>query len=294
MKKYITIFIILFGSLSLNGSVHDDIVKECKQKEMHGCYELGNYFLRRGEPQKAIRYHTMGCNNNYFKSCIKLGVMYQYGKGRKKNISKAAKYYKDVCKKGDGSGCMMLGELMMHSQMGSNQEAFAYFDEACKKGDGEGCSKYAYYHKSNTYTSKDLPLAIDAYVKACKNDRTQCVTLGDAYAKGELGLKVNYTKAKKYYAQACKGKSAIGCYRLGNLYYKGNGVKKSYGKAKVYYEQSCSSNHLNGSERGCNNLAVLYHYGRGVKKDTQEAKKYYKKACSKRYYKACETLKQLK
>jgi TPR repeat protein len=117
--------------------------------------------------------------------------------------------------------------------------------------------------------------------------------LGDAYAKGELGLKVNYAKAKKYYSQACKAKSAIGCYRLGNLYYKGNGVKKSYVQAKVYYEQSCKSKHLNGTERGCNNLAVLYHYGRGVKKNTQMAKMYYKKSCDKRYDKACETLRSL-
>jgi TPR repeat protein len=189
---------------------------------------------------------------------------------------------------------MMMGELMMHSQRGSTQKALVYFDKACKKGDGEACSKYAYYHKSNTYTVKDLPLAINAYTKACKNDRIQCVSLGDAYAKGELGLKVNYAKAKEYYDRACKGKSAIGCYRLGNLYYKGHGVKKSYAKAKVYYGQSCSSNHLNGSERGCNNLAVLYHYGRGVKKNIAKAKMYYKKACGKRYDKACKTLKFLK
>ena len=126
MKKYV-IFLALLGSVFLNASAHDDIVRECKEKEMHGCYELGNYFLRRGDPQQAIRYHKMACDNHYFKSCIKLGVMYEYGKGRKKNISKAAKYYKDVCKKGEGSGCMMLGELMMHSQMGSTSKSIGLF-----------------------------------------------------------------------------------------------------------------------------------------------------------------------
>lgn len=286
--------VLLFTNILLQASAYTNLVNACNNKDMAGCYELGKHFLSRGEFQKAIRYHTLACDNNYFKSCIKLGVMYQYGKGRKKNISKAAKYYKDVCKKGDGLGCTMMGELVINSQLGSTKEAFDYFKEACKKGDGDGCLKYAYYHRSNTYTKKDFSIAVDYYEKACENDRHKCLSLGDAYANGELGLKIDYVKARKYYTKACKGENAFGCYRLGNLYYKGYGVEQSYTKAKIYYEQSCSGSYLNGTEKGCNNLAVLYHYGRGVKRDIALAKKYYKKACAKEYFKACETLKILK
>ena len=110
MQKYV-IFLSLFGSVFLNASAHDDIVRECKEKEMHGCYELGNYFLRRGAPQQAIRYHKMACENNYLKSCIKLGVMYQYGRGVKKDTQEAKKYYKKSCAKRYDKACEILKVL---------------------------------------------------------------------------------------------------------------------------------------------------------------------------------------
>ena len=78
--------IYLFGYQVLVASPYTDIVDECKQQDMHGCYELGKHFLLRSESRKAIYYHSMACNSQYMKSCIKLGVMYQYGKGIKKDI----------------------------------------------------------------------------------------------------------------------------------------------------------------------------------------------------------------
>ena len=228
------------------------------------------------------------------KSCIKLGMMYQYGKGIKKDIYQATKYYHKACGTIEGSGCSMLGELELNRPKGSIVQALLYFDKGCKKGDASSCTKYAYYHQSNTYTQQNLPLAMNAYRQACKHDKVECVALADIYNKGQLGVKVNFTKARRYYNKACDGGSSIGCYRIGNLYYQGKGVKQNYKKAKTYYEKSCNGNMLNGTERGCNNLAVLYYYGRGTKRDIAKAKTYYHKACNKGYITACQTLKALK
>ena len=283
----ISMLILIFTTQS-TASAYTDIVKECHNREMHGCFELGKHFQLRTEYQKAMRYYQMACDNGYDDGCLKLGVMYHYGKGVKRNLSKASKYYASVCSHGNGSGCTYMGILEMSRKNGKTAKALEYFDSACKKGDASGCQEYAYYHKEN-YGHKDLAAAISSYEKACKLDRKECLALGMAYDNGELGLVKNAVKARSYYERACKGESYRACYKLGNLYYKGRGTQKSYAKAKHYYELSCKSDMLqDGSEKGCNNLAILYQYGRGVKKDRKMAEKYYRKACKKGYSKACQ------
>ena len=75
--------------------------------------------------------------------------------------------------------------------------------------------------------------------------------------------KGNYAQAAKLFEQACHGGIAEGCFNLGNLYAKGQGVKQDYEKATKLFEQACHG----GDERGCYNLGVLYDKGQGVKQN---------------------------
>ena len=102
--------------------------------------------------------------------------------------------------------------------------------------------------------------------------------------------KKDKVKAKGYYKRSCKGKSAEGCYKVGNFYFYGKNIPKNYSKAVYYYRKSCSMSGA-GVAKGCNNLGVLYSQGKGVKKDKVYAEKYYKKACKLGYFDACDQLK---
>ncbi len=75
--------------------------------------------------------------------------------------------------------------------------------------------------------------------------------------------------------QACDVGDGAGCYNLGLLYYKGEGVKQSYSKAADYYRKACDL----GYGVGCYNLGISYYNGEGVKQSYSEAKKFYGKAC---------------
>ncbi len=69
----------------------------------------------------------------------------------------------------------------------------------------------------------------------------------------------------------------MACYRLGNLYYQGQGVKKDHLKASKYYKKGCDMN----VPASCTFLGTIYmEGGDGVKKDHNKAMKYLKKACS--------------
>ncbi|MBP3221969.1 MAG: sel1 repeat family protein, partial [Neisseriaceae bacterium] len=79
----------------------------------------------------------------------------------------------------------------------------------------------------------------------------------NAYEQG------NYTQAAKLFEQACHGGNAKGCYNLGVLYDKGQGVKQNYAQAAKLFEQACHG----GDAQGCFNLGVSYDKGQGVKQN---------------------------
>ena len=75
--------------------------------------------------------------------------------------------------------------------------------------------------------------------------------------------------------QACDVGDGAGCFNLGLLYAKGEGVKQSYSKAADYYRKACDL----GYGGGCSDLGILYRNGEGVKQSYSEAADYYRKAC---------------
>lgn len=78
------------------------------------------------------------------------------------------------------------------------------------------------------------------------------VELGiEAYEKGD------YQKAAELYKKACDGGAASGCYNLGFLYQKGQGVGQNFSTAKQYYGKACDL----GLQFGCDSYRKLNEKG---------------------------------
>jgi len=77
----------------------------------------------------------------------------------------------------------------------------------------------------------------------------------DAYQEGENALKNNvYSDAAALFEKACNSGNAQGCFQLGALYEKGDGVVQNKYKAVVLYAQACNG----GESHGCSNMAMTY------------------------------------
>ena len=104
--------------------------------------------------------------------------------------------------------------------------------------------------------------------------------LGDeAYYKGD------YQKAAQLLQKACDGGNALGCYNLGVLYAKGQGVRQDYQKAAQLYQKACDG----GNAVGCYNLGVLYKNSQSF----STAKQYYGKACDLGLQLGCDGYRKL-
>ncbi|GAA8267318.1 hypothetical protein HpNP113_01140 [Helicobacter pylori] len=60
---------------------------------------------------KARKYFEKACDLKYGGGCGALGMLYEYGQGVEKNLTKAAQFYSKACKLGDQKACEILKEL---------------------------------------------------------------------------------------------------------------------------------------------------------------------------------------
>lgn len=90
-----------------------NILKEgCREQDSRACGELGIVYMGKGIPgvlktdyKKGKKLLLKSCKSNYAKACNSLGYKYETGKGTKKDLSQAIKYYKKACSLGSSLAC---------------------------------------------------------------------------------------------------------------------------------------------------------------------------------------------
>lgn len=107
--------------------------------------------------------------------------------------------------------------------------------------------------------------------RAEQNDTKAQVELGDRYAGRD-----NNNEAYKWFTHAAKEQNAGAQYRLGDMYYNGNGVPKNYGIAVGWYNKAAAQGHKGAAF----SLGYLYEKGIGVRQNASKSLSYYKQAAT--------------
>ncbi len=77
----------------------------------------------------------------------------------------------------------------------------------------------------------------------------------DAYQEGKTALHdKQYLNAAVAFEKACDSGNAQGCFELGSLYEKGDGVVQNKYKASNLYAQACQG----GDHYGCSHSVLMY------------------------------------
>ncbi len=80
-------------------------------------------------------------------------------------------------------------------------------------------------------------------------------SVADAYQEGKTALHdKQYLNAAVAFEKACDSGNAQGCFELGSLYEKGDGVVQNKYKASNLYAQACQG----GDHYGCSHSVLMY------------------------------------
>ncbi len=222
--------------------------KSCNGGNPWGCIGLGDVYKKEKKFLQAKEIWSKTCDEGHPEGCTNLGTLYYSGQGMTQDYAKAKELFTKGCNGADGGdtyGCLYLGLLYAYGK-GVNQD----YAKAKELLDKTGCDG------SQIEMCKELKLLCDSNqgVKKDQHSSNNVVKNLNAFAKGMKAYENNdFRKAKKFWSKACDTKNASGCYNLGLLYEKGQGVRQNYSKAKDFYGQSCD----NGLEKGCSLYSKL-------------------------------------
>ncbi len=124
-------------------------------------------------------------------------------------------------------------------------------------------------------TDKALPKGLrDLEKQAFAGDVASQHDLAALYTAGQAGVKVNYTRAAKWFEEAAHNGSANAQYNLAVLYHQGLGVEKDTAKAIDLYRVAAANHH----PEALYNLAIAYIEGVGVEYNPHIAAVYFEQA----------------
>jgi WD40 repeat protein/TPR repeat protein len=125
--------------------------------------------------------------------------------------------------------------------------------------------------------SKSYNTAFNLFEKAADaGDAYAIYRIGWMYYKGD-GITKNYERAAEWYQKAVEAGNAKAMNGLGHLYTNGFGVEQDYERALQLFKQAVAF----GNDIALYNIALFYESGWGITKDLQKAVSYYRMAAEK-------------
>ncbi len=201
----------------------------------------------------------------------------------------------------------MTKEAMHEYKRGNISKAVKLLGKSCDDGEMQACVNLGYIYTRGLSVKKEFAKGFALLKKACQSGNNKgCVVLGNAIMEEEGNLWYNFQRnkaptpkdikehekrldvGKKYLSKACDAGLAMGCSRLGGVYWnyiqQNGGIKKQPKLAKKAFDTLSKACDLKDI-RTCMQLGYTYENIGETK--FSAAAKIYKKACDFGYKKAC-------
>lgn len=157
-------------------------------------------------------YYKWGCESGYGYGCIRLGDLYNAGKGGPLGVAKGK-------------------ELI--------QQGIGLMTQACDKGEFDQCGRLGAMYAVGLIVQRDVGAAAPLAEKACQGgEENGCVLFASLLQQGS-GIAKDVTRAAGLYEHACSADNTIACLALSELYISGQGVPKDPEKARTLSTEPC-------------------------------------------------------
>ncbi len=219
-----------------------------------------------------------------------LGLCYERGDGRERNMAVAAGLYRYAAENGNISACYRLG-ICYEYGIGTEKDehlAFELFTRSAKGCDGRASLALGQCYEFGKGTGTDKRQAYLCYLSAASMGIPQAyMCLGNCCHEG-VGREKSYENAFLWYQKAfsCGQNNAAILSNLGEYYLLGKGVKQDTRTGRKYLKEAVKK----GSDYAMYILGQSYERGLGVKANIKTAAAWYEKAAEKNIAEACYRL----
>ena len=196
-----------------------------------------------------------------------LGVLYENGFGAPQNYTTAMEWFRKAADQGYGWGMANLAYAYANGQGAAKncEQAKAWLTKAVAGG------------------AQDIKTYVDAHpvcqpeVAATPSPTVAAATLESANAEYERG---HYENAFRLYSELADGSGDPSAEaNVGEFYRRGLGVKRDYTLARRWFQKAADQD----NPLGQNGLGVLYQNGLGVEQDYAQALQWFRKSADQRY-----------
>lgn len=254
------------------------------------CQKIGERLgMAKQDLPRAFTLAERGCQLDP-KYCGTLAEFYRLGFGMAdKDQVKATANYKKACDNGGLGWCQNYGERAAagNGMAKDVNAALAALEKACLGGYGGSCGPGARLAIDKDDHARAFKLA----KKGCDDDEADaCFRLGLLHDSGKGVPEKSVETAVKFFEQACKLESPVGCNNLANNKYAGTGTTASKSEAFDLYKKACEGNAKELYVDACTKAAKMAAEGDGTTKDVKAALTLYSRACE---YKAADSCRML-
>ena len=260
------------------------------ERDIAGEIEMGE----KTDHKKLFNLYTKQAAAGSAKGQVELGKAYAYGLGTKQSGDKAFEWVSKAANQSNVEALMLLGEwfdpqnegvkgvsidkelsLKMYLLAGSKSTeaeiaankdnvgfAIESLAQAYERGEGVkqlGSNALEFYRILSTVEGRESAL----------------INIGDIHREGKIAPK-DYTKAMAAYKKAAQYESTFGAeYKVGEMYYNGEGVAKDNAQAFEWFRRAA----VDGDADGYIAIGKMFASGTGVAKSKTVAKDWFNSAC---------------
>jgi len=244
---------------------------------------------------KAVEWFNKAAEQGDTQAQSKLGLLYYTGKGLPKDHAKAVEWFRKAAEQGDAKAQFYMGLAYNngHGVSEDNAKAAEWYGKAAEQGDADSQYLLGCLYINGQGVPQDSVKAMDLIKKAAAQGNEKAK---DFLAKTETAVREerhnmqqmffaaiikaeeagNSTEATKLIIKAAEYGVNYFQYKLGRLYYTGDGVSKDYAKAAEWFKKAAE--HWNSKAQY--ELGRLYFYGQGVPQDYAKAVEWLRQAAS--------------
>ncbi len=217
-----------------------------------GNYNTGAFYFANGDYNTALQIWAPLAQEGNPAAQYSIGLLYDQGKGVKKDPQTALKYFQAAIKQNLPAAQYYLG-VKYYAGLGvkkSPEKALDLVTRAAENGFGPAQHALAARYLTGRGTSLNLEQGVFWLEKAAdQNDMDAMRDLGFLYYQG-MGVKMNWVKARKLLLDPAEEGSALAQYVLGEIYAKGgHGITQNISQARHWYSKARQSGNSDAAKR---------------------------------------------